>query len=148
MDQLLCFPRSIGSLACSRQSLYPAISARHFIAQDSEEAAAVFFGLRIRVLPATGSIAAAMQPIWRALEDHCTGYETEYRTGHPGYPAVQLCLTIHQWGLRFVPALFKQEGHHFPIILPTGNTYHEISIFKSFCGYLVILSLYPHFLIP
>ena len=73
-------------------------------------------------------------------------YETENRTGHPRYPAVQLRLTSHQWGLRFVPALFKQEGNHVLIIPPAGNASHEIGIFKCLCNHLVILSLCPHFL--
>ena len=34
---------------------------------------------------------------------------SDHRAGNPGYPAVQLHLTSHQWGLRFVLALFKQE---------------------------------------
>ena len=35
-------------------------------------------------------------------------------------------------------------GHNWAIVLPTGNANHKISFLKSFCGYLVILSLLLH----
>ena len=73
---------------------------------------------------------------------HIISYYTRNSAGQPGYPALQLCLTSHKWGLRFVLALSKQEGHHFPIITPTGNENHETSIFNPF----VILNLYSNFL--
>ena len=62
---------------------------------------------------------------------------------YPGYSAVQLLHTSDRLG--FVQALFKQQ-EQFLIITLTGNAYHKISIFKSFCCYLVILSLYTYFL--
>ena len=36
--------------------------------------------------------------------------ETQNRTGHPGYQAMQLRLTSHQWGIRFVLA-FKSPSY-------------------------------------
>ena len=79
--------------------------------------------------------------------------ETENRKGHPGPWIPSSAAPPHNslviGGLGFVPALFKQEGQlRAPLSYSPadGNAYHEIGIFKSFCGYLEILSHYSHFL--
>ena len=72
-------------------------------------------------------------------------HETQNRRSHPGYWAVQLRLTSHQWGPRFVRAFKCPSGALRPRISEILKPHVTRGIFKSFRSYLVILSLTPLF---
>ena len=78
--------------------------------------------------------------------DVCVGMRLirEHRTGHPAYPAVQLCLTSRLWWLRFV------QGTAGPLNSPLAKLRRSpddekcnprSGIFNFFCRYLAIFCL-------